>query len=83
MGEINYPYYKTLIWRFVRAGIAGGVSTVIAVQVVLQPDLSNYKEYALAVAAGFTAGFISAIAKTVRDYLSEGDKAHWTQKLPL
>lgn len=83
MGEIDYPYYKKLIWRFARAGIAGGISAVIAVQIVLQPDLSNYKEYGLAIAAGFAAGFISAIAKAVRDYLSEGDKSHWTQKLPL
>ena len=78
-----YPYWKILAWRFLRSGIAGGASTVTAVGILLKPDFSNWKIYVAAIAAGFIGGFITAGAKWLRDYFSNGDQEALIQKLPL
>lgn len=81
--KIDYPYYKTLIWRFVRSGIAGGVATAFSVTVVLQPDLSNYQTFATAMGSAFVAGFVGAAGKAIRDHFNEGDKSAPVEKLPI
>ena len=54
-----------------------------AVAIVIKPDLSNIKEFGLAILAGFIGGFISATVKALRDYISQGDQAALINKLPL
>ncbi len=78
-----YAYWKILAWRFVRSGIAGGVSTLATISVVLQPNLSNWKIYLTSIIAGFIGGFITALAKALRDYFSEGNQTSLIQKLPI
>lgn len=80
---LPYPYYKKVLWRFVRSGISGGVSTLLAAGVVLKADLSNWTVYLASVGAGFVGGFITAFFMAVRDHFSEGDKAATIEKLPL
>ena len=80
---LPYPYYKKVLWRFVRSGISGGASTLLAAGIVLQADLSNWKVYVASVGAGFVGGFITAFFMAVRDYFSEGNKAAAIEKLPL
>lgn len=80
---INYPYYKRLVWQFVRSGIAGGVATALTVTVVLQPDLSNYKPFVLALTSAFVAGFVGASGKAIRNYFNGGDKGAPIEKLPI
>lgn len=81
--EFDYPYYKRLLWRFVRSGIAGGVATMFAVTVVLQPDLSNYQPFLTAVGSAFVAGFVGAMGKAIRDHFNQGDKSSPVEKLPI
>lgn len=80
---IDYPYWKQIAWRFLRAGVAGGVATMLTVTVVLNEDLSNTRAYGAALGSAFIAGFVAAAGKAVRDYLSEGDKGAAVQKLPV
>ena len=79
----NYPQYKILIWRFVRAGLAGGLGTVSAISIILKPDLSNIKVWGIALLSGFIGGFITAIVKALRDSISGGDQTALVNKLPL
>lgn len=81
--EAEYPLWRILVWRFVRAGVAGGISALLAVQIVLQPDLANIKVYSSALASAFLAGFISAAGLAVREFISGGDKEAAIQKLPV
>jgi len=78
-----YAYWKIIAWRFIRAGLAGGISTATVVSVVLKPDLSNFKIWALALGSAFLAGFISALFLTIRDTISDGDQKALINKLPL
>lgn len=80
---MDYPQWKILVWRFVRTGFAAGLSVLATVTVVLQPDLSNIKEWTLALVSAFLAGFISAVAKGLRDHFSDGDQESKVNKLPL
>ncbi len=79
----GYPQWKTWIWRFVRTGIAGGASTVVAVTVVLQPDFSNAKIYATSIASAFIAGFISSIALMLRDTFGNKRQTSFVDKMPV
>lgn len=79
----EYPYWKILAWRFVRTGIAGGVSALIGVQVLLKPDLSNIKEYGFALMAAFVAGFIGALGLALRDYFGNVDKTGLIDKIVI
>jgi hypothetical protein len=81
--KFDYPYWKKLAWRFARSGIAGGVATMFAVNVVLEPDLSNYQQFGAAMGSAFVAGVIGACGKAIRDHFSEGDKRAAIEKLPL
>ena len=84
VSETVYPLWRTLVWRFVRAGVAGGVSSLLAVQLVLQPDLSNVQLYATTVASAFVAGFISATGLALRDYFGDNDRSEGlVNKLPV
>lgn len=80
---IDYAYWKKLIWRFVRSGIAGGVATMLTVTVVLQPDLANYKPFLTALGSAFVAGFVGAAGKAIRDHFNQGDKSAPVEKLPI
>ena len=73
MATKEYPQWKIVAWRFLRTGIAGGVSTLITVTVALKPDMSNIKDYGLALASAFIAGFIGALGVIIRD--TWGNKA--------
>lgn len=79
----EYPYWKILAWRFVRTAVAGGAGAVVAVTVVLKPDLANIKEYSFALLAAFIAGAVSAVALWVRDTFGNRDKDSVVDKLPL
>lgn len=82
--EIIYPAWKAIAWRFVRAGIAGGIGSVAAVQIVLKPDLSNFKGFALLVIAAFSSGFISGAGLFLRDYFGDKDRSEGVvNKLPI
>lgn len=81
--DIEYDYWKRLCWRFVRSGIAGGVATMFTVTVVLQPDLSNYQPFLMALGSAFVAGFVGASGKAIRDHFNEGDKGATVEKLPI
>jgi len=64
---ISYPQWKIIAWRFLRTAIAGGVSSLLTVTIVLKPDLSNIKEYGFALLAAFIAGMIGALGLAIRD----------------
>lgn len=78
---VEYPKWKIIAWRFLRTGIAGGVSTLITVGVVLKPDLSNIKEYGFALLAAFISGFIGALGLTLRDYFGNDTKTSIVDKI--
>lgn len=79
-----YPRWKSWAWRFVRAGVAGGVASVISLNLSpLQPDFSDAKVQTFALGAAFISGFISAAFLALRDVVSEGDKDALIQKLPV
>ena len=80
---VNYPEWKKVAWRFLRTAIAGGASTVIAVSVVLRPDLSNIQEYGYAIVAAFIAGFIGALGKIIRNVWGEETKDSIVDKITL
>jgi hypothetical protein len=71
----DYSYLKILAWRFIRTALA----TSLVVCIALRPDFSNIKEISI----GFIAGFIVALAKALRDYLSKGDDSALIDKFPL
>jgi putative flippase GtrA len=81
--DSNYPDWKKWIWRFVRSGLAGGLGSVISLNLVLKLDLSDVQTYTMATAAAFISGFISAGALALRDTLSQEDKSSAINKLPL
>ena len=81
--EMKYAYWKILAWRFIRAGLAGGASTVATVQIILRPDWNNGKQWILAISSAFVAGFISAFFLAVRDYFGNKKKTTLIDKLPL
>ncbi len=81
--EIEYPIWKTVLWRFIRAGVSGAIASLLSVQVILQPDLSNLKVYGYTLLAAGLTGFISAAGLALREFLSDGDKQSVAQKLPI
>ena len=83
MKGIEYPDWKKWAWRFLRTGVAGGASTVVAMTVILQPDLSNAKVYATAIMSAFIAGFISSAALAVRDSFGSEYKDSPVDKMPI
>lgn len=84
MSDNYYPQWKSWLWRFVRTAMSGGASTVVAVAVVLQPDLSNIKVYSTAIASAFIAGAISSLALMLRDIKGDDDKSEGViNKLPI
>lgn len=80
--EIQYPLWKSILWRGLRAGVAGGISNLLLSQFVLKSDFTNGSVYFMALAAAFITGFISAGGLALRDALSE-DKNDPAQKLPI
>lgn len=80
--EITYPLWKTVAWRGIRAGVAGGISNLLLLNLVLKADLSNANTYFIALTAAFMTGFISAAGLALRDSLSES-KDDTIQKLPI
>lgn len=80
--EISYPFWKTVVWRFLRAGVAGGVSNLLLSQFILKSDFSNGNVYFMALGAAFITGFISAGGLALRDSLSE-NKSSPAQRLPI
>lgn len=84
---MDYAYWKILAWRFIRAGIAGGIGATAAISVVVNPDLKNLLPmitvWGTAFLAGFITGTISAVALALRDWVSDGDKTSLIEKLPL
>lgn len=80
--EIQYPFWKTVMWRGIRAGVAGGISNLLLSQFVLKSDLANANTYFIALGAAFITGFISAGGLALRDALSES-KSDSIQKLPI
>lgn len=84
MSDNYFPIWKSWLWRFIRTAVSGGASTVIAVTVVLQPDLSNFKVYSAAIASAFIAGSISSVALMLRDLKGDDDKSEGViNKLPV
>lgn len=84
MSDNYFPIWKSWAWRFIRTAVSGGASTVIAVTVVLQPDLSNIKVYSAAIASAFIAGAISSLALMLRDLKGDDDKSEGViNKLPV
>lgn len=79
----EYPDWKKWIWRFVRSGLAGGLGSVISLNLVLKLDLSDARTYTLATAAAFISGFISAGSLALRDTISQEDKTSAINKMPL
>lgn len=79
----DYPYWKVLLWRFVRTGVSAGISSVVLLNVTIRPDWSNFDIVIKTLGAAFFSGFISAVALAIRDDLSDGDKNAKIQKLPL
>lgn len=85
MGAKNsYPEWKTWAWRFLRAGVAGGISMASVLAVAVKPDLSNVKYASIVVGGAFVAGFINAVGLMVRDlFASKSDMTDWVHKLPV
>lgn len=79
----EYAEWKTVVWRFVRSGIAGAAGAVISVQIILAPSWTNGKEYLLALTAAGVAGFISALALSIRNEFGNENKDSAIDKLPL
>ena len=83
----EYPYWKILAWRFVRAGIAGGLGTTAGIAIVIKPDFSNFVPLMTLLgtlfASGFIAGLISAVFLWLRDTFGNSDKNSVVDKLPL
>ncbi|MBK9272841.1 MAG: hypothetical protein IPM48_14745 [Saprospiraceae bacterium] len=65
-----------------RTAVAGGAGAVVAVSVVLKPDLENIQEYSFAILAAFVAGFIAALAKVIRDNWGSVNKDSIIDKIP-
>lgn len=79
-----YPEWKTWLWRFVRAGVAGGIATATLLAVAVKPDLSNIKPAMVVVGGAFIAGFINAVGLVVRDlFASKSDMSDWVHKIPV
>ena len=83
MATKEYPQWKLIIWRFIRTGIAGGASTLITVSLALKPDMSNIKDYGLALSAAFIAGFIGALGLIIRDTWGNKTQTALADKLPI
>lgn len=78
-----YPIWKTWLWRLLRTGIAGGCGAIVAITIILKPDLSNMQSYGVALLAAFIAGFIAAAAKAGRDIFGNEEKDSVVDKLPV
>lgn len=84
ISETTYPLWRSVAWRFIRAGVSGGISSLLAIQVVLRPDFSNVNLYATTLGSAFIAGFISATGLALRDYFGNSDRNEGViNKLPL
>lgn len=82
--EVTYPLIKSVAWRFIRAGVAGGVGAVALQTLTLNADLSNLETYGRAVIAAFVAGFVSAIGLFIRDNFGDRDRSEGSiNKLPV
>ena len=82
--EVTYPLIKSVAWRFIRAGVAGGVGTVVAIGITLKPDLSNIQTYGTALLSAFIAGFVSGAGLMARDYFGDKDRSEGAvNKLPI
>lgn len=82
--ETIYPLWKVVAWRFLRAGLASGISSFIAVQVILSPDFDNFQVYATSLGSAFLAGFISGASLAARDYFGDKDRGEGViNKLPM
>ena len=74
--KIEYSKIKLILWRFIRVGLAGGISAATA----LKFDLSDPKKLATVLLVAFISGFIEAVMKGVRDNVGYDSFVH---KLPL
>lgn len=84
MSDDYYPQWKSWLWRFVRTALSGGASTVIALNVVLKPDFSDFRVYSTTIISAFLAGAISSLMLAFRDLRGSDDKnVGVINKLPL
>lgn len=79
----NYPKWKIVAWRFLRSAVAGGASSVVAVSIILKPDLSNINDYLFAIFAAFLSGFVAALGKVVRDNWGRETKDGLVDKITI
>jgi hypothetical protein len=75
---MDYPQYKILLWRFVRAGVSSAMA-VISIQ-AFNGDTVTYSR---AVAIGFLAGFVNALGKWLRDMDTSENYDSAVNKLPF
>jgi hypothetical protein len=75
---MDYPQYKILLWRFIRAGLASAIA-VVSLQ-VFDGDVINYTK---AITIGFLAGFVNALGKWLRDMDTSDNYDALVNKLPF
>jgi len=84
ISEVTYPLWKSIAWRFLRAGVSGGIAAVALQATTLNGDLANVEVYARALIAAFITGFISAAGLFFRDNFGETNRGEGVvNKLPL
>ena len=66
----EFPEWAKTLYRGVRAGVAAGISSVIALKLVVNQDLFT-KETLIVVLIAFGSGFIVAFGKWFRAWLDE------------
>lgn len=74
---------KSMTWRLVRNGLAGGISAIVGLTIIIKPDFSNLKVVAYILFSAFLTGFIGAFFKGLRDIMSDGDPDALVNKIIL
>lgn len=67
----SYPEWKVRIWRAIRAAVAAGIASTIAVK----PDLSDPRKTVQILAVAFSTGVLTWAGKYIRDRWGEADKS--------
>lgn len=81
--EIQQPLWKSVLWRFIRVVVGGGIAAVVTLLITLTGDTSN-EEYFRAILQAFLTGAITAAGLWFRDNFGEKDRSEGTiNKLPL
>jgi len=65
-----FPEWAKTLYRGVRAGVAAGVSSIVALKLILNQDLLK-KETLIIIAIAFGSGFIVAFGKVLRAWLDK------------